>query len=172
MNKESLNSVYDILVLLSGPEPQRTLLEEKLRTELDSFNGKVLFVKGIVDDHQVRVEEGQFTIYNFMETKDLENTINQSKLVIARSGYSTIMDLAKLRKKAFFIPTPGQYEQEYLASYLQDLKLAPYCKQEYFNNKKLEEVSYYKGLINVENKVDFSELFSLFKSKRKFTTNA
>ena len=162
MKKESLNSVYDIMVLLSGPEPQRTLLEDKLMKELNSFDGKILFVKGVVDDHQVLNEEGQFTICNFMETKDLEKTINQSKLVIARSGYSTIMDLAKLRKKAFFIPTPGQYEQEYLASYLQDLKLAPYCKQEDFNNKKLEEVSYYKGLINVGNKVDFKELFSLF----------
>jgi predicted glycosyltransferase len=32
-------------------------------------------------------------------------------MVLSRSGYTTIIDLAKLNKKAFFIPTPGQFEQ-------------------------------------------------------------
>ena len=40
----------------------------------------------------------------------------QSEVVIARSGYSSIMDLVKLRaSKVLLVPTPGQTEQEYLA---------------------------------------------------------
>jgi hypothetical protein len=36
------------------------------------------------------------------------------------------MDLAKLEKKAFFIPTPGQYEQLYLAKKLEEEGIAPF----------------------------------------------
>jgi hypothetical protein len=38
-------------------------------------------------------------------------------MVVARSGYSTIMDLAVVDTKALMTPTPGQIEQEYLAQY-------------------------------------------------------
>lgn len=62
-----------------------------------------------------------------MATKDLECAINSSEMVLCRSGYTTIMDLAKLEKKAFFIPTPGQYEQEYLAERLDDKGIVPCC---------------------------------------------
>jgi len=162
LKKVLLEPVYDILALLSGPEPQRTFLEKKLMKELDDFNGKILFVKGVFENVQTKIEQNKFTIYNFMETKELEKAMNQSKLVIARSGYSSIMDLAILHKKVFFIPTPGQFEQEYLASYLKDLKLAPYCKQEDFNIAKLEEVKEFEGLESIENETKFKDLFSLF----------
>ncbi len=55
-----------------------------------------------------------------MKSDELEKAINESEIVISRSGYTTIMDLAVLEKKAFFIPTPGQYEQEYLAKRLKE----------------------------------------------------
>ena len=72
------------------------------------------------------------------------------------------MDLAKLNKKAFFIPTPGQSEQEYLAERLNHLCLAPYCKQKNFTVDKLKEVENYHGLNIITNTVDFKTLFSLF----------
>ena len=160
--KEKLNPVFDLMVLLSGPEPHRNLLEKQLITELENFEGKVLFVKGIVENEQNIFEDNQITFYNFMQSDELEKAINQSKLIISRSGYTTIMDLSKLEKKAFFIPTPGQFEQEYLASYLKKLKLAPYCKQDEFTLEKLKNVNYYKGLINVDSNVNYKDLFCLF----------
>ena len=163
--KKRLDSVYDLLILLSGPEPQRTLLEQILIHELKGFAGKILLIKGVVEDKQTKIEQDPFTIYNYMQTKQLEKAINQSKLVVARSGYTTILDLTKLHKKAFFIPTPSQFEQEYLASYLYNLKLAPYCKQEDFNIGKLEEVTQFKGLEGFENGTEFKDLFCLFESK-------
>ena len=100
-----------------------------------------------------------------MNTHILEKTINESELIISRSGYTTIMDLAKLNKKAFFIPTPGQYEQEYLAKRLMDLGLAPSCNQDEFSLKKLEKIADFKGLHTLDFEVDYKKLFNLFERK-------
>lgn len=97
-----------------------------------------------------------------MTSKLLEKTINESALVVSRSGYTTVMDLAKLNKKAFFIPTPGQFEQEYLAKRLTEMSLVPSCKQNDFNIKRLDEVKAYEGLKAFDFKIDYTNLFSLF----------
>ncbi len=163
--KKVLDYKYDVTVLLSGPEPQRTLLEGILFEELKKFDGHVLFIKGIVEDTQVSERKDNFTIYNFMQAQELETALNQSRTVLSRSGYTTIMDLAKLEKNAFFIPTPGQYEQEYLAKTLSDMKLVPFCKQEAFSLEKLNEIKDYTGLSNINDETDFKILFSFFKSE-------
>ncbi|MEK9913167.1 MAG: glycosyltransferase, partial [Flavobacteriaceae bacterium] len=78
------------------------------------------------------------------------------------SGYTTVMDLAKLGKKAFFIPTPGQYEQVYIAERLDKLGIVPSCKQKEFSLDQLERISSYSGLDAFSSEVDFDELFSVF----------
>ena len=153
---------YDILALLSGPEPQRSLLEEKLLTELKGSDKEVLLVQGMMEKTQKRSVSENITIVNFMLSTELEHAINESDLVVSRSGYTTIMDLASLEKKAFFIPTPGQYEQEYLAKKLKRKGIVPSCKQRNFSVKKLEKVIAYKGLSGFKVEQDFKELFSLF----------
>lgn len=162
LNKMNLKTVYDIMVLLSGPEPQRSLLEEKLLLELKNYEGKVVLVKGMMDREQTIQVKGNFIIYNFMTSGLLEKTINESALIICRSGYTTVMDLAKLNKKTFFIPTPGQFEQEYLANRLMHLGFVPSCKQKDFSIEKLKDINYYKGLTSIDFKTDFKALFSLF----------
>jgi len=99
----------DLLAVLSGPEPQRGILERKLIEELKMFKGKCLIVKGVVEQIQQVEEKGNITIVNFMLSEELEETLHRSSMVISRSGYSSIMDLAAIRAKAFFIPTPGQF---------------------------------------------------------------
>lgn len=163
--KNEVDFKYDVMVLLSGPEPQRTMLEEKLLTELKAYNGKVLFVKGVVEHSQTVTENDHMTIYNFMTSDLLEKALNASRMIVSRSGYTTIMDLAKLGKKAFFIPTPGQFEQEYLAKRLTDLGLVPSCKQDDFTLDKLTDVDNYKGLEAFEYELNFKKLFSLFEGK-------
>ena len=162
---KSSKKVYDLMLLLSGPEPQRTLLEEKLLQELKHYHGKVIFIRGVVETKQKKQFTNNMTIYNFLNTHILEKTINESELIISRSGYTTIMDLAKLNKKAFFIPTPGQYEQEYLAKRLMDLGLAPSCNQDEFSLKKLEKIADFKGLHTLDFEVDYKKLFNLFERK-------
>ena len=104
-----------------------------------------------------------------MKSDELENALNQSKKVLCRSGYTTVMDLAKLEKKAFFIPTPGQYEQEYLAKRMQKQGLVPFSTQEDFILDDLSKVVDYKGLNQFEPMVDFSSLFGVFVAAEVFS---
>ena len=155
----------DLLVLLSGPEPQRSFLEQKLISELKQYKGSVVFVKGVVEKQQQIFQSENIMFYNFMQSVELEKTINESNIVLCRSGYTTVMDLAKLGKKAFFIPTPGQFEQEYLAEKFKKEGLVPYCNQDNFTAEKLAEIDKYKGLCNCDNEVSWKKLFSLFECK-------
>ncbi|MEM6686765.1 MAG: glycosyltransferase [Bacteroidota bacterium] len=157
--------VYDLMVILSGPEPQRTLLEEKLFEEVKHFDGNVLFVRGKVAQKQEQFQFLNCSVYNFMQSDELEKAFNESELVLSRSGYTTVMDLAKLNKKAFFIPTPGQFEQEYLAKRLQKQKLVPTATQDDFSIEQLARVKDFKGLSALNYKEDYAALFDLFKRK-------
>ena len=156
---------YDLLVLLSGPEPQRSLLEEQLLKELQRFSGNVLFVRGKLTEVPSASRTENMQIRDYLTGKELEDAIISSEVVLARSGYSTIMDLAVLGKKAFFIPTPGQYEQEFLASRLQKRNIAPYCKQREFSLEQLEKISATSGFPGASPGGSLPEVFALFKGK-------
>lgn len=161
---QKLKIKYNLLVVLSGAEPQRTLLENKLLIELKNYKGKVLFVRGVLSSEDKIIESSNFEIVNYLLSKDLEIAINQSEIVIARSGYSTIMDLAVLSKKAFFIPTPGQFEQEYLADSLHKKLIAPFAIQNNFDLDNLKKLTKYSGFN--KNKVNFNlDIFNLFEGK-------
>ena len=160
--KEDLKTKYQLLVILSGPEPQRTFLEEKLLKDLKSYQGHICFVKGVIESQQTKIQLENMTIYNYMIGTELEKTLNESHLVLSRSGYTTIMDLAKLDKKAFFIPTPGQFEQEYLAKKLESEHVAPYCNQDEFKIELLSKADNYSGFKSEELYLNFNKLFRLF----------
>lgn len=164
-NYQNLPKKYDIMVLLSGPEPQRTLLEKKLFQEFERSDKKIVFVRGVIEDQHETYVKNNITVHNYLTGIALQNTINSSNIIISRSGYTTVMDLAKLKKKAFFIPTPGQFEQEYLAQRLTNNKLVPSCKQNEFTLKKLYDLNMYKGLSSFSTDIDYRELFHFFQSK-------
>jgi len=136
---------FDLMVILSGPEPQRSLLEEKLKLELKNFKGSILLVQGLLAGKQTKILTDSMLIVNFMLKAELQESICKSRLILARSGYSTIMDLEKLDAKAFFIPTPGQTEQVYLAKYLKEQKIADYAAQSEFTCALLELNKEYTG---------------------------
>jgi len=165
MKKETLPYKYDVLALLSGPEPQRTLLEEKLMEVFIDQSKKVLLVRGVLEEEAQTTTHKNITIVNFMQTQELERAINESKWVVSRSGYTTIMDLAAMEKEAYFIPTPGQYEQKYLAKQLRQKGIVPSCRQEKFNLNKLEEIELFKGLKSLKSTVDYHKLFRLFEGE-------
>ena len=163
MTKKELVIKHDLMVILSGPEPQRSLLEEKLKIELKRYKAEVLFIKGIIEKEQTKEKIKNITYYNFMNSRQLEQAFNESDIVLCRSGYTTIMDLAKLSKRAFFIPTPGQYEQIYLAEKLKNDGVAPYAKQDEFKIENLFELNKYSGLQTINNKIDWEKLFEIFQ---------
>jgi uncharacterized protein (TIGR00661 family) len=163
LQKRETLKKYDLMVILSGPEPQRGMLEDKLRAEVLHYNGKVVFIKGIIEKDQIKEQIDHITYYNFMNSRQLEQTFNESETVLCRSGYTTIMDLAKLDKKAFFIPTPGQYEQEYLAKKLKKEGLVPYAEQNDFTIENLKEIDSYQGLPQMDTALDWKTLFQVFE---------
>jgi hypothetical protein len=153
---------YDVLVLLSGPEPQRTELETELLAKLKNFKGKVALVRGTAEADPIKAEP--IEVFEILLTQELEQLMASSKVVIARSGYSTIMDLAAMGKQAFFIPTPGQGEQEYLAKYLEERRIAPYSLQKDFQETQLDHISAYTGFPVTETGPR-SDLFELFEGE-------
>lgn len=126
----------DLLVLLSGPEPQRTLLEEKLLEELAEYKKPVTLVRGLPDAPESLTASENVSVYNHLPAADLAQKIKSASLVIARCGYSTVMDLAALKKRSILIPTPGQTEQEYLAKHLMQKNLALCIEQKKFRLKQ------------------------------------
>ena len=119
--QENLEKEFQLLVLISGPEPQRTIFENKLLEQIKSFEGTVLFVRGLPEQQNkpsVAVTPGKIVLKSHLSSGALCKAIQQSEMVICRSGYTSIMDLIKLKQKAILVPTPGQSEQEYLAEYL------------------------------------------------------
>jgi len=117
-NKETLQKKYDLLFLLSGPEPQRSIFEEKIISGLKGCELKTVIVRGMPGEKNDVSSSENIIFYEHLPTSDLQHLIKISHFVVCRSGYSTVMDLAALGAKAILIPTPGQTEQEYLANYL------------------------------------------------------
>ncbi|MGZ9734488.1 glycosyltransferase [Flavobacterium sp. GNP002] len=163
LQKILLPKKYDLLVILSGPEPQRGMLEKHLKKEIVKYNGNVIFIEGNIEKEQKTTTIRNVTYYNFMNSTELEQAFNESEMVLCRSGYTTIMDLAQLRKKAYFIPTPGQYEQEYLAKKLKKEGLVPYATQEEFKMENILEIEEYKGLPRLDSKIEWTNLFQVFE---------
>lgn len=110
-----------ILAILSGAEPQRTIFENELLTSLQNNPSEnIILIKGKIEAEQKITKVGKVTVYNYMNTEQLQEHIMKADEIICRSGYSSIMDLYALGKlkNATLIPTPGQSEQEYLAEYI------------------------------------------------------
>jgi predicted glycosyltransferase len=146
-----------LLVLLSGPEPQRSILSGMLWEQVKGHHEKVVFVEGSNAVERPATIPDHIQYHKQVTKKDLLPLLQRASLVVCRSGYSTIMDLVALNKKAILIPTPGQTEQEYLGRHLhkeglfysvpqkrldleqalQDVKLFPFRELELRNAHKL-----------------------------------
>ena len=140
---------YGLLIILSGPEPQRTVFEKILLKDLENYSGKVLLVRGLpANTTLLKTSSSLLEIQNHLPAAELNHAVLQSSIIISRCGYTTAMDLVKLQKKAILVPTPGQTEQEYLADYLLEQKLFFCTKQESFSLsvalKKTESFSFSK----------------------------
>lgn len=122
--KIDVENKYKLLIILSGPEPQRSHLEKMFLQQLGDLFFSVLLVRGLPGNKEEKNSLGNLTIKNHLTAKELELAFNESEIIISRSGYTTVMDILKLQKQAILIPTPGQTEQEYLAQHLKRLRWA------------------------------------------------
>ncbi|MBK8498815.1 MAG: glycosyl transferase family 28 [Flavobacteriales bacterium] len=112
--KATVKKRYGVAAVISGPEPQRTLLEQLLIDQLRSMEGEHLLVLGQPNSaREARI--GNLTIRSHLSGLELTKALLASDLIVSRSGYTTLMDLAAIGRSALIVPTPGQAEQEYLA---------------------------------------------------------
>jgi len=160
-SKEELPIKNDVLIILSGIESQRKSFELMLLNKFKNYEEKVVLVQGKIENQQTIKEQNKITIHNYLLSSELEKEINQSRIIVCRSGYSSIMDLAILEKKVYFIPTPNQPEQEYLAKYLSEEKQAPFSTEQEFVIEKLQELESYTGLYSKKSFLN-KDLISLF----------
>ncbi|MGB2138665.1 MAG: glycosyltransferase, partial [Flavobacteriales bacterium] len=152
----------DVLAIVSGPEPQRSMFEELLKKQLIASKLKAVLVLGKTEENKEE-EIGNLRVVSHLNAKSLNQQMVNANVVISRSGYSTVMDIAKLNKKAIFVPTPGQTEQLYLAKYFYDKNVAFAMHQKELDiQHALQKVEHTSPLKSDDYEVNWQELLSLF----------
>lgn len=142
----------DILVILSGPEPQRSIFEETMLEQLKTSDFVSVIVRGKPEQTATIKVTPTITMINSVNTETLSQLLAASKMVISRPGHTTVMDLSFIGAKAIFIPTPHQTEQEYLARSLKEKMIVYSEPQNEFNlHRALERSAAYSGLPRITN---------------------
>lgn len=118
------NESETILIILSGQEPQRTLFEMKIIEGLKEYSGPAILVHGTPGRGSMPGLPSNVQSFDHLPAAKLNELICSASIVISRCGYTSVMDLLKLQKKCVLVPTPGQAEQEYLATHLRERQLA------------------------------------------------
>lgn len=124
---------YEIVAIISGPEPHRSHFEKILVQQLNESNLKSLLIRGVTDASSSPLSSGNLTVVNYLNSRAMFPVLMRSKVVVCRGGYSTLMDLSVTGNKVICIPTPGQSEQEYLAASLSQQGYAVFTTEENFN---------------------------------------
>jgi UDP-N-acetylglucosamine:LPS N-acetylglucosamine transferase len=114
----------EFLGIVSGPEPQRTLLENIFWQQGNDIGAPFVVVAGLPDNTTYHKKSESGILYGHLNGKDLATEIKHAKYIICRGGYTTLMELIPFYKKLILVPTPGQTEQAYLAQYWQEKKWA------------------------------------------------
>jgi UDP:flavonoid glycosyltransferase YjiC (YdhE family) len=123
--KKSVSEDLDFLIIVSGPEPQRTKLEKIILKQVQKLPGEKVVLLGSPQREGHQKLDEHTTVHSYVSNEEKAELMNRAKFLISRSGYTTMMELAELDKKhGLFTPTPGQTEQEYLSRY--------YAKQGWF----------------------------------------
>lgn len=139
---------YDVAVILSGPEPQRSMLEHKLLEQAMAFTAhRFIFVRGKTQGMEHHFVTENIEVVSYLTSHALNELLCRSKVVVCRSGYSSLMDLVALGNKAILIPTPGQTEQEYLADY--------FAEKGIFVTQRQDEIDLEKGLESISASTGF-----------------
>jgi hypothetical protein len=121
VKKEPTKKDIDYLVVISGMEPQRTALEKILLRQVSHLPGKKVVLLGKPSVDQKKILDDGTEIYSFISGEEKSRLMSRARFIICRSGYTTMMDIAEAGiKNGLFIPTPGQWEQEYLSRYYED----------------------------------------------------
>lgn len=116
------DTTYDVVAVLSGLEPQRTLFEQDICRRYERSGSTLLVVRGKMQRPPTVLRHATLTITPWLDDVHLASYLLGAKRIVCRSGYSSVMDMYALGvlHKVEFHPTPGQPEQMYLANHLKN----------------------------------------------------
>lgn len=135
--KDEIKSI-DYLVILSGPEPQRSIFEDIIIKQANDIQGNIVILRAKPEEDKIPSNAPKnIVFFNHVDDETFVKIVARAKNIICRGGYSSLMDLIALNRNAYLVPTPGQTEQEYLAEYLTEKGLFNHCKQKDFKLKNV-----------------------------------
>lgn len=117
ITREEPKETIDLLVSISGPEPQRTLFEQKILQQIEAVPGRKIVALGKSESIEMLKNTPGLKVYSHLPRREMGRLFNQAKLIVSRPGYSTLMELVELGRPALLVPTPGQTEQAALAKH-------------------------------------------------------
>jgi predicted glycosyltransferase len=145
LHKRDVAEDVDYFISLSGPEPQRRVLEKRVLAQAPQLQGRVVIAGG-KPDTPVERRNGHIEYYGYLDPSRQEDMMNRAKFIISRSGYTTVMELVELDKtRVLMLPTPGQTEQEYLADYYEQLRYFHHVSQYKLNLRRDIEASLHES---------------------------
>ena len=126
------------LVILSGPEPQRTMFEDIILEQARKTKDNILILRAKPESNDLlRDIPENVNMFNHVDDEMFVKLLDSAETIICRGGYSSLMDLIRLNRTAFLVPTPGQTEQEYLAKHLSKSGQWRWCRQSEFQLDKI-----------------------------------
>ena len=111
---------YEYLAVISGPEPWRSIFEKDLVRLFGNLSGRSVIVRGVPGGGNEEYNYNGIILIHHLETDALNMLMCNSRNIICRPGYTTLMDLFTIGRRALLVPTPGQPEQEYLADHMHE----------------------------------------------------
>jgi uncharacterized protein (TIGR00661 family) len=157
----------NILALVSGPEPQRSIFEGLIIREVSKTNQLAIIVRGTPGERNEPETTPNINIYNHLSTKILAGIILEAETVICRSGYSSLMDMAVLGKiSVILVPTPGQTEQEYLAKHMKESGWFKYQNQNSIDMFEIgDDKEQYSGInLNIDESLLDTQIEALYSN--------
>ena len=138
-NQHVTEKTNKFLVILSGPEPQRTIFEDIVLKQASETKDNILILRAKPDSSELlRDIPENVSMFNHVDDEMVVKLVDSAEIIVCRGGYSSLMDLAALNRTAFLVPTPGQTEQEYLAKHLSQKEGWGWCRQNVF---RLDRIS-------------------------------
>ena len=159
VKKRKIKSDLDYFFSVSGPEPQRTVFEKKVLSSLKNLKGKMAVALGKPESQKIEKKKN-YVVYGYLKRKKQEEMLNRAKMIITRSGPTTITDIVELGKKALLVPTLGHPEQEDVAEY--------HHKKRQFMKKALDDLDLAKDLKEAEKYKGYVSLSTTRKSVKRF----
>ena len=110
----------DCFFSISGVEPHHSMLAQRVLAALPALGGRIVVALGRPEAAGETTTKGNAIVHGYLGRRAQGEMLARSRVVVGRSGYTTLMELSAWGKRAFFVPTPGQSEQEYLAQLHRD----------------------------------------------------